>query len=321
MKKSLIYAAAILAFVFLVLPFLLPLPGERGRPASELVPGTGRLLRVAGVQTYVEEAGPESGQAVILIHGFGGSTFSWRETIPALAAAGYRAVALDLKGFGLADKTLAADYSHAAQAEFVIAVMEALDVEQATLIGHSMGGNVAAHLALAQPERVEKLVLVDAAIVPGGDGGPPFSGASWLARFPPAQRWARLLLRTAVDEARFRSILNSAVYDPVFVDDALVSGYRRSVLVEDWDLALLGIVRDSRDNALPAAPGSLAMPVLLIWGEADTWVATAQGEWLAATISGAEYVTIDKAGHLPMEEQPELFNRILLDFLARSAAP
>jgi pimeloyl-ACP methyl ester carboxylesterase len=111
------------------------------------------------VHTFVQESGPTDGPAVVLVHGFGGSTFNWRYTLPALAEAGYRAVALDLMGFGLSDKSFDQDDSHAAQADFVADVMTALDIQRATLVGHSMGGNVIAHFALKYPERVEGLVF------------------------------------------------------------------------------------------------------------------------------------------------------------------
>ena len=120
---------------------------------------------MGGTRTFVEEAGPADGPAVVLIHGFGGSTFSWRYTLPALADAGYRTVAFDLKGFGLSDKTFAGDHSDPAQVEFAAQVMDKLSISHATLVGRSWDGNIVAHMTPEHPERVEKLVIVDGAIV------------------------------------------------------------------------------------------------------------------------------------------------------------
>jgi pimeloyl-ACP methyl ester carboxylesterase len=99
---------------------------------------------------------------VILLHGFGGSTFSWRLTLPALADAGYSAVALDLRGFGLSDKDGGADHGHAAQARYVAALMDELAIQDAVVVGHSMGGNVAAHLAVHAPPDLRRRLHLSA---------------------------------------------------------------------------------------------------------------------------------------------------------------
>ena len=315
MRKALVAALLVAVFTLVVLPYLIPLPGPAGKPPQGVAPASGHFISVRGRETYIEEAGPAAGPAVILVHGLGGSTFSWRETLPALGAAGFRAVALDLPGFGLAEKRFQADYSHGTQADFVAGLMDSLQIEQATLVGHSMGGNVVAHFALAYPGRVQSLVIVDGAIVPpGGRGfGPP--GVGPLLRLPPARRWARLLLRTYLSQERFAQMLRSAVADPAFVSDEVVAGYARPRRVKDWDLALLGIVRDGQANALPEPLSTIQAPALLIWGAEDTWVPPQAGERLQAELPQARLVLLEDAGHLPMEERPQAFNEVLLEFL------
>ena len=316
MKRAAFVAVVLLLFVALVLPFLLPLPGGSGVEPAEAAQDGGRLVTAAGTTTFVREVGPASGPAVVLIHGFGGSTFSWRYTLPALADAGYHAVALDLRGFGLSEKQFEADHSHAAQAEFVAAVLDELGLERVVLVGHSMGGNVAAHVALRYPQRVARLALVDGAVVQEGQ---PARGGGLLGAlidFAPARRWMRIGGRLYYTEGRARAILNSAVADPASVTPEMVAGYHDVSQVRDWDLALLAIMRDAGHNALPQPLSAIEAPTLLIWGAEDTWVPLPAGEALHEALPGSQLVVLPAAGHLPMEEEPAPFNEALLEFLA-----
>ncbi len=140
LMRWLLALLAALVGAALILPYIIPLPAQPDQDSLVLAPSNGRFVSVDGVRTFVERAGPAGAPTVLLIHGFGGSTFSWRETLPALAAAGYDAVALDLKGFGLADKRLEEDYSHAAQADFIAQVMTQLDIEQGVMDGRPQHG-------------------------------------------------------------------------------------------------------------------------------------------------------------------------------------
>jgi pimeloyl-ACP methyl ester carboxylesterase len=314
MKRRILTAFVVAVFVLVAGPYLVPLPAQPDLAAEAIAPPAGRFITVDGFQGYVEEAGPATGEAVILIHGLGGSTFTWRLTLPALAAAGYRAVALDLKGFGLSAKHYKADYSHGAQAAFIAGVMDELDIPAAALVGHSMGGNVVAHFALRYPERVAKLVLVDAAAALDGEDS-RFRLLGGLVRIPPVRRAARIAMRLTLTADRVTSILTSAYHSPGAVTPEVAAGYLAPQRVKDWDLALLGILRDSHRQALPGALGDIAAPTLIIWGEDDTWVPLAHGRRLQAALGGAELAVIPEAGHLPMEERPAEFEERLLDFL------
>lgn len=320
---------AILFVIALVAAQLLPLPGPDPVPAASLLPPDGRLVEVpatlvdgspadrATIETAVVEAGSADGPAVVLVHGFGGSTFSWRLTVPPLAAAGYRVVALDLANFGLATKGWEIDASHPAQARHVLAVMDALGIDRAVVVGHSMGASVVTHLALAAPERLRGIALVDAAVSPAGTrGGPGGDAIAAALSIDPVRRLARQIVRRAVDEARLTSILASAYADPAFVTPEVAAGYLDQIRTADWDLALMAVTRDQRRNALPAPLASVAVPTIVVWGAIDPWIPLERGEALAAAIPGARLVTIPGAGHLPFEEDPPAFEAALLPFLA-----
>ncbi len=318
--KRRILPVVVVSLIFVIAgPYVVPLPPQPDRAPEDVAPPDGRFLTAGGVRTFVQEAGPADGPAVVLVHGFGGSTFNWRYTLPALAEAGCHAIALDLKGFGLSEKAFDEVYSHAAQADLVGQTMTALNVQKATLVGHSMGGNVIAHFALKYPDRVDRLVFAAGMVMPDDNRRASIFGRlvslGALAEFPPFRRWGQILLRLVFVPSRVTAVLKSAYYDPEFVTPEVVEGALRPQQARNWDLALLGIVRDSGSNALPRPLSTIKAPALIVWGQNDTWVPLERGQQLRAALPQAHWVVIPQAGHLLMEEQAEAFNTALLDFL------
>lgn len=304
---------AVLSLV--VLPYMLPLGGPEAVHPSALADTNGAFVQIAGESLYYTH-NPGSGDAVMLIHGFGGSTVTWTGTAQALAASGFDVYAVDLLGFGLSEKGWRHDYSHAAQAERVLRMMDALGIERASIVGHSMGGNVAAHLALRHPERVDKLVLVSAAILSGdeGAGGPLSVLPAEALEVPFVRRWAQVALRRLVTPM-FDELLFGAVYKDGTINAALVDGYRRALMTPEWDLALLGMSRDARGNDVSASVGDLEFATLLVWGVEDTWVPAQNAGTLQTLIPGAQRIDFGAVGHLPMHETPQEFHAALLSFL------
>jgi pimeloyl-ACP methyl ester carboxylesterase len=305
------WAMLAILLAFLGAPYLLPMAA--GTDSAALADPDGAFVDVAGVRTYYVAIGPEDGLPVLLLHGMGGSTFSWRENLPALAEAGYRAIAFDRPGFGLTDKPLNFDYSHAHQADFTIAFMDALGIDRAALVGHSAGGSVIAHTAARHPERVSAVVYVDGAV--GGAGGPP-QWIGGIVAFPPLTRWVQVLAPALITPERFNGLLASA-YGPGFtVTPEVTAGYARVLQTRDWPNGFVGLVRDTGGNLLPqAAVAAITAQTLIQWGALDTWIPLAQGEALRDLLPDATWRTYPDAGHLPMEEAPEAFNRDLIAFL------
>jgi pimeloyl-ACP methyl ester carboxylesterase len=311
-------ALLVLLVAFFVVPFLIPLPPQPDRSAEDVANDLGlegSLAEAGGTSSWIEEAGPADGPAVVLVHGFGGSSWSWQATMPALAAAGYRVLALDLANFGLSDKGWDLDTTHAAQADLVAEVMTSRGIPSATLVGHSMGGDVLAWFGIRHGERLQRAVLVDAATGPAAGGG-GFGFVGTLVRLPNVRRIGQLVLRTQLDAARMEEILRSAYADPSKVTDETLAGYTAPLQTVDWDLGLLAILRDSGADPLttPIAD-AIRVPSAIIWGREDPWIPLASGEALHAALPDAEWHIIDDAGHLPMEEQPDAFNAVLLAWL------
>jgi len=299
------------------LPYLVDVPkGADANPTTLLATGAApgaRLITADAVQSVVAEAGDPNDPALLLIHGFGGSTYGYREVMEPLAARGWRVIAIDLPGFGLSEKSWGRDYSHKAQATFALAVLDELSIDRAVLLGHSMGGNVISWMLSLAPERVAALAYINAAVAQpqSGVSSSP-SAASALLDVPPIRRIARIVIRSAFSPATFGELLSSAFTVKSAVTPTLVAGYAASSQLRDWDLALLGIVRDGAKNTLPDTLANLsaaagAPPALILWGEDDSWVPLARGEVLRADLPAAEWVVLPAIGHVPFEEDVPAF--------------
>ena len=304
--------------VLMTLPYLVDVPkGADADPATLLATGAApgaRLITADGVQSVVAEAGDPNDPALLMIHGFGGSTFGYRNLMEPLAARGWHVIAIDLPGFGLSEKSWGRDYSHKAQATFALAVLDQLNVDRAVLLGHSMGGNVISWMLALAPERVAGLAYIDAAVAQpksGGSSSPSAAGA--LLDVPPIRRLARIVIRSAFSRETFAELLSSAFAVKSVVNRyGLVDGYAASSQLRDWDLALLGIIRDGATNTLPDSLANLtaaagAPPTLILWGHDDTWVPLASGEVLRADLPAAEWVVLPRIGHVPFEEDVPAF--------------
>lgn len=315
-KRRVAIILGIALIVLLVGPYLIPLSYQGVDPAT-LADEDGDFVRLSDQQVYVVDRGPEGGEAVLLLHGFGGSTFSWRDNIDALAAAGYRAIAFDRPPYGLSEKRADADYSLPAYADLTAELMDMLGIARATLVGHSAGGSVAAYFATRHAERVDRLVLAAGAVFTGG-GGPPGVGA--LLHFPPLARWTQVALHLLLTPERLAAILATAPADPGFVTPAVFEGYTQFLKLDNWDAALVNVLRSGGGGALDeAALAALNMPVLILWGEMDAWVPLENGERLHQLMPTATYITYQGVGHLLQEEASEAFNRDLLAFLESTA--
>lgn len=321
---------AILCFILGLLVFA-PIAAQVGIPAEDLADPDGRFLELYGVQTYFIERGVHGDPAVVLLHGFGGSTFTWRDNIDALTEAGYYVIAYDRPPFGLSDKRIDIDRSASAMVEQAITLVDALDIESAIWVGHSAGGDIIARLAMEHPDRVSGLVFVAAALRdnehgaqedPGNDGGgengSPMGGISeFVSAMDPESPLAQNLVRNFLTPERFMDMLASAYHPSYYLTDEVAQGYQRVLRVEGWEAAFITLFAD-QDEPEPIDVGLLALveiPVLVIWGEEDAWVPIETGQRLHDLIPESHWKSYPDVGHLPMEENSVQFNEDLLGFL------
>jgi pimeloyl-ACP methyl ester carboxylesterase len=308
----------VLIALILILPYVIPLPPV-GVAASTLADADGRFISVNGLETYIIEYGDADDPPVLLLHGWGGSTFTWRDTIPALEAAGYRVIAFDRPPYGLSVKTGELPLGLTAQAEFTAALMDEIGIERAAVVGHSMGGGVIAYFAQLYPERVERLVFVDGAVRISEDGtGNRWSALGSLSQFQPIDWWARVIARAFVRPDSFGGMQRTAYYQQEIVTDEVVAGYGRQLQVENWDVPLLRVLTPTFSSDVPLTPTdieAIIMPSLIMWGAHDTWVPMEVGERVRDLLPNDQWITYTESGHMPMEEQPDQFNADLIAFL------
>lgn len=259
-----------------------------------------------------------SGPVLLLIHGIGDSADSWLDVLPELAR-DHTVIAPDLLGHGESDKPRA-DYSVAAYANGMRDLLTILGVERVTVVGHSLGGGVAAQFAYQFPERCERLVLV-------GSGGvsrevspflrlvasplaevilpalrPPFVDLAAVAVAEFLRRSPFDLGRDADDVRRILTGLPNAASRQAFVRTL------RSVI--DWR----GQVVTMRDRSYLAE----AMPSLLVWGDHDPIIPVAHADLAHAALPGSRLEIFAEAGHFPHHADPERFCEVLRSFIAET---
>jgi pimeloyl-ACP methyl ester carboxylesterase len=250
-----------------------------------------------------DRAGP-AGHPVILLHGIGGGRAMWRRTVPALAAAGFDAIALDLPGYGDSARLPAGGVDQMADA--VVRLMDVLDLRQATVVGHSMGGMVAQAMAARAPERLQALVLACTSPAFGkGDG-------AWQARFV-ADRLAPLDAGGGMPALAARLV--PAMVGPTADAQgaALAQAVMAAVPEATYRTVLAAIVSFDRRADLP----KIAVPTLCLAGELDATAPPKVLRGMADRIPGAEFAQIAAAGHIANVEQPAAFEAVLIDFLQR----
>jgi len=276
-------------------------------PEAQLFPAgtefTARYLQVDGTRIRYIDVG--RGAPVLFLHGLGASMYAWRRNLAAVAAAGFRVIAFDNRGFGLSDKP-PAPYDNAACARLAIALMDSLRLTDAVLVGHSMGGAIAAQVAIEYPPRVRGLVLVGSAGL-GAREPLLFRVARW-----PVLGAAALALRGRGFTAR---LLRSTYFDPGKVTEADVDQYYAPVAQPEYGRALRGVLQQFRFTALEGRLDRIAAPTLVLWGEEDRWVPMGLGRALAAGIARSAFVSVPRAGHSVQEEAPDEVNHLVIRFL------
>ena len=305
----------------LVVPLLVRVASLDGTvEPSELATSDSRFVEVRGITVHYTTAGT-GGSTIVLLHGFGASTFSWREVVEPLGERG-TVIAFDRPGFGLTERVLrevwrtdewpgGSPYTPEAQADLTIALLDALGIEEAVLVGHSAGGTVAILGALRHPTRVQAVVLEDAAIFTGG-GAPP--AVLPILRSPQMRRLGPLLVRRFAEGA-FDRLLVAAWHDPSRITDEIRAGYRAPLKVTDWDRALWELVIARGDGAVSDRVADVRVPTLVVTGEDDRVVPPADSTRLTEEIADAELVNVPDAGHIPHEEAPKAFLNAMYRFL------
>lgn len=278
-----------------------------------------RYIVVNGIRLHYVEAG--TGPAVVLLHGFPEFWYSWRHQIPALAEAGFRVIALDLRGYNESDKppgprsydidTLAAD---------VLGVISAEGGGRCAVVGHDWGGAIAWHLAMHHPQSVERLIVLNAPH--------PYCffrelktlaqlRRSWYMLFFQVPRLPEWLLR-AGDFASLSRVLRSDPVRPDAFSEADIARYKQALARSGAMTAAINYYRAlfRRDPfALRRQMRPIEAPTLLIWGERDRYLGLNLIEGLEPWVPNIRIERIPAASHWVQMDAPERVNHLITDFL------
>ena len=267
-------------------------------------------IEIGGQKLHYQQAG--SGTPVLLIHGLLGGSFCWRFNIPALSER-HSVFAVELPGFGLSDAPRETDCAMEAQAMRLLGLIEQLQFESVHVVASSWGGAVALFLA-ARSRKVRSLVLA-APVNPWSDFG--IGRIHFLS-----SRLGGWLLRMAIplSSPLHRVALRRMYGDPGRIPEGTLQGYAAMLMRRGRVYNLLNVLR-SWENDVRALRGMIAqvrVPVMLIWGTKDGAVDLRSADTLQRALPRCETALLPGVGHLPFEENPEGFDRLVLDFLARS---
>lgn len=259
---------------------------------------------------YLDNENVQAKESVLLIHGFGDRSLTWVQFSRRLRDAGYRIIAPDLLGFGKSDKPLQADYRYPVQSARLFALMKKLDIEKFHVIGNSMGGAIAAQMALVAPDKVSSLTMIDSAGIhykPTELDREMLNGRNLLVIKTPQDFETMMDLvaykripapRPMLDYLAEQMINNSALHERIL----------REALFEDINFLMLEMEK-------------IRTPTLIVWGEKDRLLHPDNAKVLHHFIKGSRLVMMPETGHIPQMEAPFESSAFVVDFIKSVVGP
>ena len=317
LRTKVILGSLVAALVFG--PFLVPVNTSgtltKEEAAAELWNGKSQFVEALDHEVHVVTAGSEnSDRLILLLHGFGASAFSWRDVLEPLSEHGF-VVAYDRAAFGFTERPTSWDvnpYSSHGQLEVIDQLIERFGQgKEVVLVGHSAGGSIAAGYALDHPGKLSGLVLEAPAIYSTGGGA---GWWNWIYDIPQLDHLGPLAVASIATSGL--DLLDRSYDDPSQITDEVLSGYTSPLKVAGWERAFWEFNKAPRSLGVAQRLAELTMPVLVITGDNDLVVATADSIRLASELSNAELVVIDESGHLPNEEKPREFATAIIQYLS-----
>lgn len=283
-----------------------------------------RVVDVGGPVHYIDFGG--EGTPLVLVHGLGGNALNWMDVGPAFAHE-YHAVALDLAGFGQTP-LFSRSAAVGANADLTARFVEKVFGEPVVLMGNSMGGHISVLIGADRPQIVDRIVLVDPA-VPGihvRRPAPQMLGVMAALSVPGlAETVLDRRMKSLSPEQLVREILATVCADPSRLSDEIVDAHiqltrEREALGSQNNRAFLQATRSlglrMADPRFWARARQVRAPVLVVHGELDRLIPLAAARELVRRVQGWKLEVFDGVGHVPMMETPDLFIRIVLDWMA-----
>ena len=267
----------------------------------------GKFIDLDGYSTHYIEKG--EGEPVILVHGFLYNSYTWNNNIDALADR-FKVYALDLWGFGYSTRE-PLDYGYPLYADQLLKFMDALNIQKASLVGHSMGGGTCIFFSVQHRERVNKVILVDPAGMPN-----PLPLIGKIANLP---KVGEFLLGLKGNFYRKMVLSTTFIYDKGFITDSYFENVTRFHKIKGTTEVLLKILRKQFFHTLLdeiRRLGEIDVSILIIWGRHDKAVPSECGQEMHKILRGSRLEIFEQMGHCPHDEQSQKFNQLALDFLA-----
>ena len=315
MKRTFLWTIGVIA---LILCALVAAGWASDKSVAELsprwAPAPSKFLAVNGLQVHYRDEGPRDDSVpLLLIHGTSSSLHTWQGWTDSLRTT-HRIIRFDLPGFGLTGPDPDSDYGIANYVRVARAVLDSLHVRRVIVAGNSLGGAVAAALALDDTARVATLVLVDAAGYPNKSTSVPIGFR--IARIPVLRRIVQFVLPRRIVESSVRSVFG----DPSKVTPALVDRYYDLTLRRGNRAAVVERFRmQSSQDSLGTRFVSIRVPTLILWGAKDGLISPDNAGRFHQDIAGSELTIFSQLGHVPNEEDPAATVERLRTFLATVA--
>lgn len=305
-----IIGAVVLALI-LVVPFLIPVQTS-GTATYKEVAGEGATFASAqGIDIYYEKTdfvcqegnNCSNPPVIFLMHGFGANTFSFREVTEPLSQLG-DVIAYDRPGFGLSERPTSWEGENPYGSIGQDLILDQLITEFASgrdviLVGHSAGGTLAAQYVVDNKDAIQGLILISPAIL--SNGGSP-SWLNWVFSIPQLDHLGPLLVSSIASSGM--DLLNESWYNKDLITEEVKAGYREPLSVIGWEEGFWEFNRAPRAFDVKDRLDEITVPTLLITGDTDTVVATADTEALASMIKDSVLFVIPQSGHLAQEETP-----------------
>ena len=317
-RRTKIVLASILSLL-LVGPFLIPVNSSgtltNVEAATAQFGDKSKFIEVVGHDVHYLTAGdPSSDKLILLLHGFGANVSTWDLVLDELGAAGF-VVAYDRAAFGFTERpetwSGTNPYSSAGQLEVIQALVDEFgDGKEVVILGHSAGGNLAAAFAAANPESVDELILLAPAVYSTG-GGP--SWLNWIYDIPQLNHVGPALVSSIATSGL--DLLQESYYDKSLVTEELTAKYTAPLKIVGWEKAFWNYNKAPRTTNVDKQLALLTVPTLVITGDTDEVVATADSIRLAGELPNAQLVVIENCGHLPNEEKSQEFLTAVAGFL------
>ena len=317
-KKRTKVILGVIAGALLVGPFLVPVNTTgtltNVEAARSLWGDRSEFVELLDHDVHLVTAGdPESDNLIVLLHGFGASAFSYKEVLEPLGEIGY-VVAYDRAAFGFTERPTNWDvnpYGIQGQIEVLSQLVEQFGKnKEVYVLGHSAGGSVAASYAVENQEKLAGLILFAPAVLTSG-GGP--SWLNWVFSIPQFDHLGPLLVSSIATSGL--DLIYRSYYDESKVSQDTLDGYTRPLQVMGWERAFWEFNKAPRTTDVADRLGELNLPTLVITGDIDEVVATADSIEVASRIAGSELVIVPRTGHLPNEEAPVEFAKSVVSFI------